>query len=190
MKWLIAFFLFFVACSVAQAQKPMYDYYLVTQQGDTVREGIKRIMIGYRGGKQQAQVWYLNGSKKHFKYPEIKAFSFVEPKGWLFGVPSKKGFYHQATTIGLLNDGQKPLAGMFLEIVGTCNGHTLYIDFLPGEFYTQYLVAENHVIKYKLDGGPLSVEKALQNLMPECYQNMLRRLWPNGTRNHKRPQKP
>jgi hypothetical protein len=190
MHWLFTYILLFLSCGLAQAQKPMYDYYLVTQQGDTIREGIKRIMISYRGGKQQASLRYFDGTKKHFTYPEIKAFSFVEPKRWFLGVPSKKGFYHQVTTIGLLNDGQKPLAGKFLQIVGTCNGHTLYIDFVPGDFYTQYLVAEGHIVKYKLDGGASSVEKALEKLMPHCYQDMLRRIWPNETRNNKRPQKP
>jgi hypothetical protein len=168
----------------ASAQTPPFDLYIVPHRGDTIRENIAKIFLHENRYGHVAFVKYTDGSKARFGAKDLKAFSFIESYSSFFGFNTKYT-YHQVQTLMLADSTMKIRTPRFYEKIATCNGHTLYRDFVDNENeYWRYLVAAGNVLKYELPSRRNRLREALEKLMPDCLMESDYILWPKWASQH------
>lgn len=197
-KWLYllctGLFLLDALGCLAQKRLEGFDFYIVHPRADTIRDGIVKITINHNRFGHVAYVTYESGTKYRYNSRDIVAFSLVSPYTSLPTFKTKYT-YHEVETL-VLNDSVKHWrTPAFYEKVAECNDRILYRRFeLWGEDHPfEYLVMENNILKYELNGGRDRMRESLLSLMPDCMRQIDERVWPRWAHRQykgKRPETP
>lgn len=191
--WLLALLLCMCTLTV-KAQEPVYNYYLVFVNGDTVTEGIKWVNLWYndKQGRNVIRVKFEDGKVRSYNPSGLVAFNYYVHRWSFFRWKSKDYYERHYQTLSFTDKELNTNPMRYYEMIHTCNNHVLYRGFEDNDF-EEYFITENGIMKYHLPDRRKRIMDATATLMPDCTAEIEYKLWgyrKDRKQQSKKPEKP